>query len=51
MSRCVATGEPLDRAGACAIQGGGGALVDWIDGNCTNVVGLPLRETLAALAR
>jgi len=25
--------------------------VDWIDGNCTNVVGLPLRETLAALAR
>jgi len=51
ISRYVATGEPLDRAGAYAIQGGGGALVDWIDGSYTNVVGLPLRETLAMLAR
>lgn len=47
----VATGEPLDRAGGYAIQGGGGALVDRIVGSYTAVVGLPLRETLAMLAR
>ncbi len=48
--RYVATGEPLDKAGAYAIQGGGGALVDQIHGSYTNVVGLPLREVLDALA-
>ncbi len=46
----VATGEPLDRAGGYAIQGGGGALVDRIVGSYTAVVGLPLRESLALLA-
>lgn len=45
----VATGEPLDRAGAYAIQGGGGALVDRVVGSYTGVVGLPLRETLELL--
>ncbi len=49
IARYVATGEPLDRAGAYAIQGGGGALVDWIEGSYSNVVGLPLRETLELL--
>lgn len=50
IARYVATGEPLDRAGGYAIQGGGGALVDWIDGSYSNVVGLPVRETLSLLA-
>lgn len=51
IQRYVASGEPLDRAGGYAIQGGGMALVDRIVGSYTNVVGLPLRETLRLLER
>jgi septum formation protein len=47
----IATGEPFDKAGAYGIQGHGGALVDRVRGSYTNVVGLPLRETLALLRR
>ncbi len=46
----VATGEPLDKAGAYAIQGAGGALVAGYDGSYSNVVGLPLAETARLLA-
>lgn len=41
--------ESLDKAGAYAIQMGGGFLTDYLKGSYTNVVGLPLTETLAAL--
>ena len=45
----VATGEPLDKAGAYAIQGGGRHFVAKVDGSESNVIGLPLEETLALL--
>ncbi len=45
----VATGEPLDKAGGYAVQGGARCFVTGIDGSETNVIGLPLDETLELL--
>jgi septum formation protein len=45
----VATGESLDKAGAYAAQGAGRRLIEKIEGSETNVIGLPLEETLALL--
>jgi septum formation protein len=45
----ITTGEPLDKAGAYAIQGGAAAFVESLEGCYTNVVGLPLRRTAALL--
>lgn len=45
----VATKEPMDKAGAYAIQGKGAVLVREVRGSYTNVVGLPLAEVVDAL--
>jgi len=47
----VASGEYRGKAGAYAIQGVGAALVLAVRGSVTNVIGLPLVEVLAELAR
>jgi len=45
----LATGEHTDKAGAYAIQGAAAAFVERVDGSVTNVIGLPLAETLALI--
>ncbi len=45
----VGTGEPMDKAGAYAVQGIGAAFVEQVDGDPTTVIGLPLRTTVELL--
>jgi septum formation protein len=49
LRRYVETGEPLDKAGAYALQGQGRDFVAQVEGSESNVIGLPLEESLAAL--
>ena len=47
----VATSEPLDKAGAYAVQGRAGAFVTRIAGSYSGIMGLPLAETAELLKR
>ena len=44
IDRYVSTGEPMDKAGAYAIQGGANGFVESLDGEFDNVMGFPVRE-------
>lgn len=46
----VAVGESLDKAGGYALQGEGRRFIVGVEGSRSNVIGLPLEETLALLA-
>ena len=45
----IAKVNPLDKAGAYAAQGFGAEIIEEVDGSFTNVVGLPMEKTIAAL--
>jgi septum formation protein len=47
----IATGEPLDKAGAYGIQGFAGTLIKRIEGSYTGVMGLPVFETAQLLSQ
>ena len=49
--RYVATGEPMDKAGAYGIQGRAGMFVEHLAGSYSGVMGLPLHETGMLLKR
>lgn len=42
--------NPLDKAGAYAAQEHGAEIIEWVEGSFSNVVGLPLERTIAALS-
>ena len=49
--RYIATGEPMDKAGAYAVQGIAGLWIDQLRGSHTNVIGLPMALTRRMLEK
>jgi len=48
--RYVSTGEPMDKAGAYAVQGRAAAFITRIEGSYSGIMGLPLAETADLIA-
>ena len=51
IERYVASGEPMDKAGAYGVQSRGALFVERIDGDFFNVMGLPVEQLGLVLAR
>ena len=51
IERYIASKEPLDKAGAYAIQGIGEQFIERVNGNIDTVIGLPLKSVAMALSR
>lgn len=51
IERYVDSGEPMDKAGAYAIQGRAAGVIQGINGDYSNVVGLPIYRTVQMLSR
>jgi len=51
IDRYIASGEPMDKAGAYGAQGLGMALIESIDGSYTSVVGLPMAQVFMDLEK
>lgn len=51
ISNYVATGEPLDKSGSYALQGGAAKFIKKINGDWSNVVGLPLYKLRTCLSK
>lgn len=47
----IASGDPFDKAGSYGIQDGGAEFIAAVEGTRDNVMGLPVREVIAVLAR
>ncbi|MDH4151802.1 MAG: Maf family protein, partial [Betaproteobacteria bacterium] len=47
--RYTASGEPVDKAGAYAVQGRAAAFITRIEGSYSGIMGLPLAETAELL--